>query len=438
VPCDNQQGVCLGSNRSFDLCVNGEWVECSALTYAAFTSHYEADESTCDGLDNDCDGDTDEDVIDSFGEIAGKRYITVGEAATILGDFHGVNGEASVTISVSPDSMASYFTATGPAQGTFIIDSVPLDFATTEVTFTLTVSNGACFEQRSTALKVLGNVWVAERSADVVQVFRSDGTFLQQGISSTFLEDPWELIQLAPDRIGVGNRFKGGVEVFDLDGTHVGAFQTENASGLYLYSVYGAYAMSHHRPDGHVWVGGVRGQILDYLVDGTYKKTIMVNGFSTGDLAPEDMLQLPDDTVLAIQDSNTAWAFFMFDTAGTYIGDWGDNSNELEIDVNCMALTPDALVAVGGETLPSVPVKEGYMALLMPGGQMVKHSGPLSTFVPNYGLISFGDGFLAVGRVVGTNNTSIALFNKDLSLVDASWNGQKTGSYQGLIVLGGY
>jgi hypothetical protein len=276
---------------------------------------------------------------------------------------------------------------------------------------------------------------VAETSADVVQVFRSDGVFLQQGIGSTFLEDPYELIQLGPDRIGVGNRFKGGVEIFDLEGTHVGAFQTEDADGSYLYSVYGAYAMFTHRPDGHVWVGGVRGQILDYTAAGVYQKTIWVNDYQTGDLDPKDMLQLPDDTVLAIQDTTLDWGFFLFDAAGKYIGDWGDNSNELKLEVNRMALAPDNHVVVAGQV--GYAANKGYLALLKTGGQMVKKSAPIGEFYPNYGLVAFGEGFLTVGEVAATNDTPLALFDKDLNVVNAAWNGAKTGSYRGLLVLGG-
>jgi len=54
-PCENQSGVCSGSNQ---LCVGGMWQECD---YAALSPHYEPEEMTCDGLDNDCDGVIDED-----------------------------------------------------------------------------------------------------------------------------------------------------------------------------------------------------------------------------------------------------------------------------------------------------------------------------------------------------------------------------------------
>ena len=52
--CSLQQGVCEGSEKS---CVGGAWEDCSVSDYGG---SYEATEITCDGLDNDCDGNVDE------------------------------------------------------------------------------------------------------------------------------------------------------------------------------------------------------------------------------------------------------------------------------------------------------------------------------------------------------------------------------------------
>ncbi|MGM0575835.1 MAG: MopE-related protein [Myxococcota bacterium] len=55
VPCDNQEGVCAGS---FKACGGAEGhLACGAAEYG---EDYEAEEATCDHLDNDCDGLTDE------------------------------------------------------------------------------------------------------------------------------------------------------------------------------------------------------------------------------------------------------------------------------------------------------------------------------------------------------------------------------------------
>jgi len=52
--CPLTQGVCAGSQQN---CVAGTWSICDAATYGP---DYEATETSCnDGLDNDCDGDTD-------------------------------------------------------------------------------------------------------------------------------------------------------------------------------------------------------------------------------------------------------------------------------------------------------------------------------------------------------------------------------------------
>jgi len=54
--CPLQDGVCTGSTQS---CSGGTWQACDASSYGA---DYEADEASCDGLDNDCDDQTDEDL----------------------------------------------------------------------------------------------------------------------------------------------------------------------------------------------------------------------------------------------------------------------------------------------------------------------------------------------------------------------------------------
>ncbi|MBW1811347.1 MAG: fibronectin type III domain-containing protein, partial [Deltaproteobacteria bacterium] len=56
--CPFQMGVCADSRRLCDGLAG--WTECDAGSYGA---DYEADETQCDGLDNDCDDSTDEDLI---------------------------------------------------------------------------------------------------------------------------------------------------------------------------------------------------------------------------------------------------------------------------------------------------------------------------------------------------------------------------------------
>jgi hypothetical protein len=60
--CDNQSGVCAGSKRPASLCVGGAWQSCSATQYTAHSSFFQAgSETACDGRDNDCSGQVDED-----------------------------------------------------------------------------------------------------------------------------------------------------------------------------------------------------------------------------------------------------------------------------------------------------------------------------------------------------------------------------------------
>jgi hypothetical protein len=55
-PCDKTQGVCAGATRT---CVGGELPTCTSAHYLARDPAYEALETQCDGKDNDCDGLTD-------------------------------------------------------------------------------------------------------------------------------------------------------------------------------------------------------------------------------------------------------------------------------------------------------------------------------------------------------------------------------------------
>ena len=61
-PCALQEGICAGSTRPASRCVGGEWLSCAEPDYRSYHADYEeGSESSCDGLDNDCDAETDED-----------------------------------------------------------------------------------------------------------------------------------------------------------------------------------------------------------------------------------------------------------------------------------------------------------------------------------------------------------------------------------------
>ena len=76
-PCELASGVCAGAQKPSSLCVQGAWQPCDALIYLVHDDAYELDvEETCDGLDNDCDGDSDEDF--ALDLLSGETVTGVG------------------------------------------------------------------------------------------------------------------------------------------------------------------------------------------------------------------------------------------------------------------------------------------------------------------------------------------------------------------------
>ena len=58
--CELQSGACGGAVKPPSLCQGGAWLPCSQADYQAYSPNYEPVEVSCDGIDNNCDGQVDE------------------------------------------------------------------------------------------------------------------------------------------------------------------------------------------------------------------------------------------------------------------------------------------------------------------------------------------------------------------------------------------
>jgi uncharacterized repeat protein (TIGR01451 family) len=58
--CEKQDGVCAGLKKSVSYCRNGAWVPCDEARYKTRASYVNPEPAGCDGLDNDCDAGVDE------------------------------------------------------------------------------------------------------------------------------------------------------------------------------------------------------------------------------------------------------------------------------------------------------------------------------------------------------------------------------------------
>jgi hypothetical protein len=112
-PCYNQHGVCHGVFATPLRCVAGVWVACEASDYSAQAPLYEhGQELSCDGADNDCDGETDEDFT-----------LVLPDGATVTG--------AGVACGVGV--CAGGLTLCGPSEGEAPLGCSTEDLASTEV-----------------------------------------------------------------------------------------------------------------------------------------------------------------------------------------------------------------------------------------------------------------------------------------------------------------
>lgn len=374
-------------------------------------------------------------TISSFGLDGGPKWLHFGEQAHLSASVVA-DGAPTLSVAVSPPFMSAFFTDEGGGAGTFAVDQVDETFRTTEVSFTLTVADGGCQVQKTAKVKVLGNVWVTEINVDVVEIFRSDGSYLGQGIPSTHFKagsgsgDPWSLLELSTDRIAVGSRHQDGVEVFDRHGVWQYAFDTADKDGARLYSIYGAYAMMRHAPSGKIWVGGPSEKLLVYEEDGSYVKTIHFN-FQGPDA--ECLIPLANGHTVMCTDSTLPWELWELDEAGEIIGGYGDNSGTVKLSIHRGAMAASGQLVFGGSV---GAIGSSFLVLLKPAGQLTKQSPPIQGWKPQYGITPLGDGFLVATGQTGSNDMSLARFDANLDLVTDAWT-DRTGNYRGIMVLGG-
>ena len=81
-PCENQKGLCDGSVKPAPLCVNGQWQPCEDAQYTAHAAAYNPNsETSCDGVDEDCDGAVDDDFTHT--QIDGAQVKGAGKSCGV-------------------------------------------------------------------------------------------------------------------------------------------------------------------------------------------------------------------------------------------------------------------------------------------------------------------------------------------------------------------
>jgi len=85
IPCPNQNGVCAGAMRTPEMCVDGAWQDCPVSHYAGHAFPHYSEVDLCDGLDNNCDGQIDEDFAASPTTCGVGECAATGETRCMLG-----------------------------------------------------------------------------------------------------------------------------------------------------------------------------------------------------------------------------------------------------------------------------------------------------------------------------------------------------------------
>jgi hypothetical protein len=128
--CDNQEGVCAGSTVACDASMEAT---CEEADYVAHSSDYTADDEEswwCDGMDNDCDGDTDE-VCCADGENPVYKTVGDGTFSSITSAVNGAPDGAAFLVGrmlLGDDELRlQHIDAIGDPVGPEVIESLPVD-----------------------------------------------------------------------------------------------------------------------------------------------------------------------------------------------------------------------------------------------------------------------------------------------------------------------
>ncbi|MFH1530846.1 MAG: DUF4159 domain-containing protein [Pseudomonadota bacterium] len=165
-PCESQAGVCLGAVKPASSCIDGiSWLPCTSQDYLAHSELYEADdEESCDGKDNDCDGDVDESWGLAINDVGCRHLIVENTGETGLAGF-------SVTVDGQEVGITTPAGALAPG-GTWTIDLA----YTLDGTQTVEVSVGCVTVQEIVAKDCavrLGFAEFGDKGGDLLALIRS-------------------------------------------------------------------------------------------------------------------------------------------------------------------------------------------------------------------------------------------------------------------------
>ena len=112
--CENQIGVCNGTQKTSNLCVGGIWLTCATSDYSVGSPVYEVSEVSCDTQDNDCDGSVDEGGVCQTGatsEVGPNDTRAQADSAPVQ-----ISGSQQIVGAITPVADLDQFRVTNPAE----------------------------------------------------------------------------------------------------------------------------------------------------------------------------------------------------------------------------------------------------------------------------------------------------------------------------------